>query len=129
MVNCIAAYLLAAGRPNRIMTTLPADILYNLDWEENVQLLPGTRCFSRSKLFRISRFCETYRYYSIVAPEVRQLPGSKIVSPAVRQLPEKVSPLVTQLPPAAQTRLPDKKLLQAKLHEFYALANPEGRGK
>ena len=24
-----------------------------------------------------------------------------------------------------QTRLPDKKLLQAKLHEFYALSEPE----
>ena len=24
-----------------------------------------------------------------------------------------------------QTRLPDKKLLQAKLHEFYALTGPE----
>jgi hypothetical protein len=38
-----------------------------------------------------------------------------ILSTLLREFP-KVSPLVTQ------TQLPDKKLLQAKLHEFY-LAN------
>lgn len=51
------------------------------------------------------------------------------VSPLVTQLP-KVSPLVRQIHPDAaslfkgcrQTQLPDKKLLQVKLHEFY-LAN------
>lgn len=50
-------------------------------------------------------------------------------SPLVREFP-KVAPLVRQIPPDAaslfkdsrQTQLPDKKLLQAKLHEFY-LAN------
>ncbi len=71
-------------------------------------------------------------------------PGSQIVSPLLTLLPKlsplarefpKVVPLVRQIPPDAaswfkgsrQTQLPDKKLLQAKLHEFY-LANV-GKGE
>ena len=42
---------------------------------------------------------------------LRELPLSRWLSPA----------LVDEY----QTRLPDKKLLQAKLHEFYALSEPE----
>ena len=56
-------------------------------------------------------------------------PAPQLVT-ALLTLFQKVSPLVTQTPPVAvgffndsrQTQLPDKKLLQAKLHEFY-LAN------
>ena len=62
----------------------------------------------------------------ILSTLLREFPK---VSPLVTQLP-KVSPLVRQIHPDAaslfkgndQTQLPDKKLLQAKLHEFY-LAN------
>ena len=56
-------------------------------------------------------------------------PAPQLVSPLQTQLP-KVSPLVRQIHPDAaslfkgcrQTQLQHKKLLQAKLHEFY-LAN------
>ena len=61
-------------------------------------------------------------------------PAPQFVSPLLTQLP-KVSPLVRQIHPDAaslfksrrQTHWPDKKLLQAKLHEFY-LANV-GKGE
>ena len=60
-------------------------------------------------------------------------PAPQLVSPLLTQL-TKLSPLVRQIHPDAaslfndcrQTQLPDKKLLQAKLHEFY-VAN-EGKG-
>ena len=61
-------------------------------------------------------------------------PAPQLVSPLLTQLP-KLSPLVRQIYPDAasllkssrQTLWPDKKLLQAKLHEFY-LANV-GKGE
>jgi hypothetical protein len=67
-----------------------------------------------------------YRDTPILSTLLREIPK---VSPLVTQLP-KVSPLVRQIHPEASslfkdrclTHLPDKKLLQAKLHEFY-LAN------
>jgi predicted nuclease of restriction endonuclease-like (RecB) superfamily len=46
--------------------------------------------------------------------------------------PAKVSPVVAQVHPLIaeyQTQLPDKKLLQAKLHEFYALTASESVGQ
>ena len=56
-------------------------------------------------------------------------PAPQLVSPLLTQLP-KLLPMVRQIHPDAvslfkgndQPQLPDKKLLQAKLHEFY-LAN------
>lgn len=67
-----------------------------------------------------------YRYTPILSTLLREFPK---VSPLVTQLP-KVSPLVRQIHPEAsslfkdrcQPQMPGKKLLQAKLHEFY-LAN------
>lgn len=61
-------------------------------------------------------------------------PGSQLVSALLTLLP-KLSALLRQIRPDAaswfkgsrQTQLPDKKLLQAKLHEFY-LANM-GKGE
>jgi hypothetical protein len=60
-------------------------------------------------------------------------PAPQLVT-ALLTLLQKVSPPVTQTHPVAvgffndsrETQLPDKKMLQAKLHEFY-LAN-EGKG-
>ena len=49
-------------------------------------------------LFRMKQFYEAYRNRLIVSSAMRQLPGCEKVAPAVRQLPEKVSPLLTQLP-------------------------------
>lgn len=71
---------------------------------------PGLKGFTRANLFRMRQFYEAHHAQEKVAPLVRQLPWthSRSLSPA----------LVAQY----QTQLPDKKLLQAKLHEFY-LAN------
>ena len=70
-------------------------------------------------------------------------PAPQLVSPPVtpfrklstlsRELP-KVSPLVRQTHPDAvrlscQSQLPDKKLLQAKLHEFYLANMGEGEAE
>ena len=70
------------------------------------RVLPGQRGFTRRNLFRMRQFFEIY------------------------QDNEKVTPLVTQLLSPAliaeyQTKLPDKRLLAAKLHEFYALNAPD----
>ena len=67
-----------------------------------------------------------YRNSPILSTLLRELPK---VSPLLTPL-QKLSPLVRQIPPDAaslfkgchQTQLQHKKLLQAKLHEFY-LAN------
>ncbi|MEY4977951.1 MAG: hypothetical protein RLZZ352_221 [Pseudomonadota bacterium] len=58
------------------------------------------------------------------------------LSPLLREFP-KISPLVRQSHPDAaslfkgrcQTQLPDKKLLQAKLHEFYVANMGEGEAE
>lgn len=71
-----------------------------------------------------------YRDAPILSTLLRELPKA---SPPVTQLP-KVSPLVRQIHPEAsnllkdsyQTQLQDKKLLQAKLHEFYLANMGEG---
>ena len=63
-------------------------------------------------------------------------PGPQFVSALLTLLP-KVSPLVRQIHPDAasllknsrQTQLPDKKLLQAKLHEFYRANMCEGEAE
>ncbi len=67
-----------------------------------------------------------YRDTPILSTLLRDFPK---VSPLLTQL-QKLSPLVREINPNAaslfkdcrQTQLPDKKLLQTKLHEFY-LAN------
>ena len=69
-----------------------------------------------------------YRDPQLVSPPVTPI---RKLSTLSRELP-KVSPLVRQTHPDAvrvrcQTQLPDKKLLQAKLHELY-LANV-GKGE
>lgn len=72
-----------------------------------------------------------YSAPQLVSPPVTQFPK---LSTLLREFP-KVAPLVRQIHPDAaswlksrrQTQLPDKKLLQAKLHEFY-LANV-GKGE
>ncbi|WP_439115210.1 hypothetical protein [Hydrogenophaga sp.] len=59
-----------------------------------------------------------------------------ILSTLLRELP-KLSPLVRQIHPhvaslfndRCQTQLPDKKLLQAKLHEFYLANVGEGEAE
>lgn len=73
---------------------------------------PNPRGYSASNLWRMMQFFETYRDRPILAPLVRELPWthnllSRTMSPA----------LVAEY----QTRMPDKKMLQAKLHEFYEL--------
>jgi hypothetical protein len=63
-------------------------------------------------------------------------PAPQFVSALLTLLP-KVSPLVRQIHPDAaslfkssrQTQLPDKKLLQAKLHEFYLANVGEGEAE
>ena len=74
---------------------------------------PGLRGFTRPNLFRMRQFYEAYQGDEIVSPLVRQL-LSRSASPA----------LIAEY----QTQLPDKALLQAKLHEFYLLnvADTEG---
>ena len=70
--------------------------------------------------------CLSYPAPQLVSPLLTLLPK---ISTLLREFP-KVAPMVRQIPPDAaswfkgsrQTQLPDKKLLQAKLHEFY-LAN------
>ncbi len=86
---------------------------------------PNLRGFTRASLFRMRQFYDTYRHDKKVAPLVRQLPvllcatkDSEVVEYA---LSRSLSPaLVAEY----QTQLPDKKLLQAKLHEFYTLLQP-----
>jgi hypothetical protein len=71
-----------------------------------------------------------YRDSPILSTLLREFPK---VSPLVTQLP-KLSPLVQQIHPEVaslfndcrQTQLPDKKLLQAKLQEFYLANAGEG---
>jgi hypothetical protein len=65
---------------------------------------PDIRGFTRPNLFRMRQFYETYRYDEKVSPLVRQLPWTHNL-----------------------LHSSDKKLLQAKLHEFYTL-NEEKRG-
>ena len=63
-------------------------------------------------------------------------PALQLVSPLLTQLP-KLSPLVRQIHPDAaslfkysrQAQWPDKKLLQAKLHEFYLANVGEGNAE
>lgn len=76
---------------------------------------PGLRGFTRRNLFRMRQFYETYRDDQKVSPLVTQLPWthSRSLSPA----------LIAQY----QTQLPEKRLLQAKLHEFYQMLEaPDG---
>ena len=71
-----------------------------------------------------------YRETPILSTLLREFPK---VSPLLTQL-QKLSPLVREINPNAaslfkdcrQTQLPDKKLLQAKLHEFYWANMGEG---
>lgn len=69
---------------------------------------PGVRGFSQQNLWRMRQFFESHRDAPELSSRLREL---RSLSPA----------LVAEY----QTRLPDKKLLQAKLHEFYALSEPE----
>lgn len=105
------------------------------------------RGFTRRNLFRMRQFYETYRNEAKVTPLVRQLPwthnmviltqskrperepGHRVA--AVRQQGHEAAEytLNRTLSPALiaeyQTQLPNKQLLAAKLHEFYALNAPE----
>ena len=94
---------------------------------------PNLRGFTRASLFRMRQFYDTYRHDRKVAPLVRQLPWShnliilgRCKRPGEREVVEYA--LCRSLSPALvaeyQTQLPDKKLLQAKLHEFYTLLQP-----
>ncbi|HVC97831.1 MAG TPA: DUF1016 N-terminal domain-containing protein [Pirellulales bacterium] len=79
---------------------------------------PNARGFSASKLWRMMQFFETYRGQPILATLLRELPWSHNLAIMSRAM----SPaLVAEY----QTCLPDKKLLQAKLHEFYQLAQEQ----
>ena len=78
---------------------------------------PGLRGFTRPNLFRMRQFYEAYRDYEIVSAAPRRLPSpspSRTLSPA----------LIAEYQP----QLPDKQLLQAKLHEFYLQNAAEGDG-
>jgi hypothetical protein len=105
--------------------------------------LPGLRGFTRRNLFRMRQFYETYAEDEKVSPLVTQLPWTHHLlealdrdvrkpheNPAIgvllcaskeREVVEYA--LSRSLSPALiaayQTQLPDKQLLQAKLHEFY----------
>lgn len=77
---------------------------------------PDIKGFTRRNLFRMRQFYETYRRQTKVSPLVTQLPWTHNLlilsgSPA----------LIAEY----QTALPDRKLLQRKLHEFYQLAMPK----
>lgn len=74
-----------------------------------------------------------YRDTPILSTLLREFPK---VSPLVTQLP-KLSPLVRQIHPHVaslcndrrQSQLPDKKLRQVKLHEFYGANVGEGEAE
>ena len=68
---------------------------------------PDLQGFSAPNIWRMKQFYETYG-------------KTKKLSTALRELPWAASPaLVAEY----QTRLPDKSVLQQKLHEFYKLAS------
>ena len=82
---------------------------------------PGVRGFSQQNLWRMRQFFESCRDSPELSSLLRELPWSSnlhILSKTSRSLsPARVAEY--------QTRLLDKKLLRAKLHEFYALSEPE----
>jgi hypothetical protein len=82
---------------------------------------PGTRGSSQQNLWKIRQFFEPHRDTPELSSLLKELPRSSnlhILTKTSRSL----SPVLVA---EYQTRLPDKKLLQAKLHEFYALSEPE----
>lgn len=95
---------------------------------------PGIRGFSPQNLWRMRQFFETYRHEPKLSTLLRELPWSsnlhiltRAKRPEEREVVEYA--LSRTLSPALiaeyHTQLPDKKLPQAKLHEFYALNAPE----
>jgi predicted nuclease of restriction endonuclease-like (RecB) superfamily len=97
---------------------------------------PGLIGFSASNLWRMRQFYETYRAQPNLAPLLRDLSWSsnlliigKSQSEEEREfylrlaIQEKWSRITSPtLVAQYQLQLPDKKLLQAKLHEFFELA-------
>ncbi len=85
------------------------------------------RGFTRANLFRMRQFFEVYRTEEKVAPLVRQLPWSHnlIILGRCKRSEAVEYGLSRSLSPALvaeyQTTLPDKKVRQSKLHEFYEL--------
>jgi hypothetical protein len=116
--------------------------------EHLAQTQPGLRGFTRPNLFRMRQFYETYRGDEKVSPLVRQLPwthhliildrdikkphdqpaigvllcASKDAEVVEYALSRTLSPALVA---AYETQLPDKKLLRAKLHEFYLQNAPD----
>ena len=106
---------------------------------------PNARSYSASNRWRMSQFFETYRRLPKLAPLVRELsfqfylealdrdvkkpheqPSIGVLLCATKNHEVVEYALSRTMSPALvaeyQTKMPDKKLLQAKLHEFYKLA-------
>jgi len=91
------------------------------------EIEPDSKGFSAQNLWRMKQFYETYRERKKLSPLVRELPWSHnlFILGKTKSDEEKEFYLSRSLSPALvseyQTRLPDKQMLQQKLHEFYEL--------
>ena len=98
------------------------------------RVMPGRRGFSVQNLWRMRQLFDSYRGDKKLSPLVRDLPWThNLIILSQSKRPEEGEFYLRMaasraLSPALvaeyRTQLPDKKLLAAKLHEFYALSAP-----